>query len=138
MIPNISSHMGSLRALEALRLGHNLIGDPGMIEFSRSIANGSSQFCEHRLVVCDRPFFDLRGNPGNSAPVDKAFAEKWWRRVEEVVLGIYPFALFLVLMVLSLLLADGGFGRVSFFVFCVSCVYVLLELESLGFCSPSC
>ena len=30
-----------MRALEALVLGHNVIGDPGMIEFSRSIANGS-------------------------------------------------------------------------------------------------
>jgi hypothetical protein len=58
---------GSLRALTQLDLEYNQIGNLGMIEFSRSIASGSLPALQ--LVM-------LSGNPGSSALIHKALADR--------------------------------------------------------------
>ena len=47
--------MGSLRALTRLYLERNQIGDPGLIELSRSIASGPLPSLQE-LVVDDGPY----------------------------------------------------------------------------------
>ena len=59
---------GSLRALTRLDLDDNQIGDAGMIDFSRAIASGSLPACATILVE--------DGNPGNAAPLEAACEER--------------------------------------------------------------
>ena len=58
---------GALAQLKCLYLNGNQIGDAGMVDFSRAIASGSLPAFTH---------VDLYDNPGDSAPVHEALANR--------------------------------------------------------------
>jgi hypothetical protein len=68
--PTAENPIGSLPNLRLLDLGDNTIGDEGMKAFALAIASGSLPALE------DLEGVDLGNNPGDSAPVDEALANR--------------------------------------------------------------
>ena len=65
--PTPANPMGSIGNLEGLYLNNNQISDAGMTAFSSAVTSGSLPALQE---------VDLDDNPGDSAPVDEALANR--------------------------------------------------------------